>query len=41
MEVGGGYYLLIAECSCVYEVDTVRQKDFNQSMWKKELRVHK
>lgn len=41
MEVGGGYYLLIAECSCVYEVDTVRQKDFNQCTWKKELRVHK
>ncbi|POI26456.1 hypothetical protein CIB84_009793 [Bambusicola thoracicus] len=41
MEVGRGYYLLIAECSCVYEVDTVRQKDFHQSTWKKDRRVHK
>lgn len=38
--MGRGYYLLIAECSCVYEVDTVRQKDLNQSTWNKELRVH-
>lgn len=41
MEVGRGYYLLIAECSCVYEVDAVRRKDFNQSTWNKELRAHK
>lgn len=24
----------------MYEVDTVRQKDLNQSTWNKELRVH-